>query len=65
MILQFITKRNTYGHRKYLGIDTNAEIYARQSPRMIVEGIEIKSGDMQSLIDQCKRNEYREVERIY
>ena len=65
MILEFKTKRNTYGHRKYLGIDTGAEVYARQCPRMIIEGIEIKNSDMKELIEQCKKNEFKEVEFIY
>ena len=65
MILEFKTKRNTYGHRKYLGIDTGAEVYSTQCPRMITEGMEIKSSDMKELIEQCKRNEYKEVNYIY
>lgn len=65
MILEFKTKRNAYGHRKYLGIDTGAAVYSRQSPRMITEGIEIKSSDMEELIEQCKRNEFKEVDFIY
>lgn len=65
MILEFKTKRNTYGHRNYLGIDTGAEIYSRQCPHMITEGIEIKSSDMKELVEKCKANEYKEVEFIY
>lgn len=65
MILEFKTKRNTNGNRSYLGIDTGARYYSRQSPRMITEGIEIKSSDMKDLIEQCKRNEFKEVDFIY
>lgn len=64
MLIEFKTKRNTYGHRKYLGIDTGAEVYSRQSHRMITEGIEIKSSDMKKLIDKCERNEFKEVDFI-
>jgi hypothetical protein len=65
MILEFKTKRNANGHREYLGIDTNAEIYARQNRYMIPPGIEIKSSDMKELIKQCERNEFKEVDFIY
>ena len=65
MILEFKTKGNTYGHRKYLGIDTETKVYSRQSRSMITEGIEIKSSDMKELIEQCKRNEFKEVDFIY
>ena len=65
MILEFKTKRNTYGNRKSLGIDTGAEVYSRQCPRPIPSGIEIKSSDMKALIVQCENNEYKEVDFIY
>lgn len=65
MILEFKTKRNTYGHRKYLGIDTGAMVYSRNCPHMITEGIEIKSSDMKELVEQCKRNNFKEVDYIY
>ena len=64
MILQFKTKRNTYGHRKYLAIDTGSETYTRHDPYIVTEGIEIKTSDYNELIEQLKRNEYKEVERI-
>ncbi len=65
MFIEFKTKRNTYGHRKYLGIDTEAKVYSRQSPRMITEGIEINSSDMEELIEKCERNEFEEVDFVY
>lgn len=65
MILEFKTKRDSYGHRKYLGIDTGAECYSRNCPRMITEGIEIKSSDIKELVEQCKRNNFKEVDYIY
>lgn len=65
MILEFKTKRNTNGHRRYLAIDTGAECYARQTPRMIAEGVEITVTAMNELIEQCKRNEFTERDYIY
>lgn len=64
MILEFKTKGNTYGHRKYLGIDTETKTYSRQSPRMITEGYEIKSTDMKDMIEELKANGFEEVDFI-
>ena len=64
MILEFKTKRNTNGNRRYLGIDTGSESYTRQCRSMIMDGVEIKASDMNKLIEQCKRNEFREVDYI-
>lgn len=61
MVMEFITKRNTYGNRKYLYMDTEAKVWTRQCRGIIPEGIEIKSSDMKELIEKMKRNEYREV----
>ena len=65
MILEFKTKRDSYGHRKYLGIDTTIRAYSRNCPRMITEGIEIKSSDMKELVEQCKQEKYKELDFIY
>ena len=66
MILEFMTKRNpTNGHRHYLCIDTNAEVYAKQCRYMIPNGVEIKKSDMDKLIEQCKMIEFREVDYAY
>lgn len=64
MILEFKTPRNTYGHRKYLAIDTIGLLYAKQSPKMITEGIEIKASDYKDLVISLVQNGYREVEYI-
>ena len=66
MILEFKTKRSgTYGHRKYLGIDTDKMTYSRESPRMIVEGIEITATAMKELAEEVERNNYKRVDYIY
>lgn len=65
MILEFRTKRNANGHRKYLCIDTGAEIYSTESPRMIIEGVEIKSNDYKQLLEKLKELEYKRVKYVY
>lgn len=65
MILEFKTPRNTYGYRKYLAIDTGAEVFTRECPRMIVDGIEIKSGDYKELVEKLRNLGYEEREQIF
>jgi len=62
MILQFKTKRNANGHRKYLAIDTDARIYSTQCRWMIMEGVEVTTTAYRELLEQCKRNEFKEVD---
>lgn len=63
MILQFKTARNTNGNRRYLLIDTGAEIFTRNCPRFIMEGIEIKTRDYNELIKQLENNGF--IEKAY
>lgn len=49
MIFEFKTARNQYGHRKYLYIDTKKKIYSTGCRKMIVEGIEVKTKDYNSI----------------
>lgn len=65
MILEFKTARNAYGHRKYLAFDTGAEIYTRLAPRMIVDGIEIKTRDYKELLLKLRALGYKECDRIF
>ena len=60
MILEFKTKRNTYGHRNYLRIDTEKKEYSTFCRRIIVDGAEIKSTDMKSILAQAKEDGYTE-----
>ena len=60
MILEFKTKRNTYGHRNYLRIDTNRKEYSTFCHRITVDGAEIKSADMKSILTQVKADGYKE-----
>ena len=61
MIFEFKTKRDRNGNRKYLAIDTGAEIYSTQCRHMIVDGIEIKKEDYDYLI---KTAEFRGLKRV-
>lgn len=66
MILEFKTKRNkSNGSRKYLCIDTYAEIYSTNCKYMIVPGIEITSTAYKEILEKCKRAELKEVEYCY
>lgn len=60
MILEFKTARNkTNGSRRYLAIDTGAELYSTFCPYMITPGIEIKYRDYKSMIEKLEKLEYR------
>lgn len=65
MLLSFMTARNQCGHRKYLAIDTNAEIYSVQCPRLVPFGIEVKSKDYKDLVEKCKFWGFKEVLYMY
>lgn len=61
MILEFKTARNkTNGSRKWLHIDTDKKRYTTQCPKMIPDGIEIKTKDYRSIIEDLKREDYKE-----
>lgn len=60
MILEFKTKRNTYGHRNYLRLDTECKEYSTSCRRMTVDGAEIKAADMKSILEQAKADGYKE-----
>ena len=63
MILEFKTARNkTNGSRRYLAIDTEAEIYSTFCPFMITPGIEIKYSDYKAMIEKCEKLEYHRSE---
>lgn len=59
MILEFKTKgNNTYGRRRYLAIDTESRTYTTESPRMIIEGVEVSTRDYKSLIEEAEKAGY-------
>lgn len=65
MILQFRTKLDRNGNCKYIGIDTGAECYATQYSGWVPRAFaEIKMEDYYELIEQCKRNGFKEVDRM-
>lgn len=49
MILRFKTKRNTYGHRSYLSMNTEEKTYSDVSPRMVEDGEEITKKAMDNI----------------
>lgn len=57
MILEFVTPRTKTGNRKYLYIDTNAEVYMTSSLHW-EQGIVIKSRDYKELIEKLDRLGY-------
>ena len=59
MIIEFKTARNANGSRKYLAIDTNAEIYTTFNPYMITNGIEIKAAYYKELLAKLERLNYQ------
>ena len=67
MILEFKTARNkTNGSRRYLAIDTGAEMYSTFCPFMVTPGIEIKYSDYKELIEKLEKLEYHKSEnRIF
>jgi hypothetical protein len=60
MILEFKTKRDINGNRKYLYIDTGAETFSLYNPHFITQGIEIKTADYNGLIEKLKMFGFRE-----
>lgn len=62
MIIEFKTSnKNTYGRRKYLGIDAKNKTYTTTCNSMVIDGIEIKTADYKQLIKNCIDNGYTEV----
>lgn len=65
MILEFKTSnKNTYSRRKYLCIDTEKKQYTTSCNSMIIQGIEIKTGDYKQLISDLSKQGYTQNERI-
>lgn len=62
MIIRFKTKRNNNGHRKYLAIDTDSSAYCTMCPRIVAEGIEIKTADYNNILKTVISSGYVEKE---
>lgn len=60
MIIEFKTKRNQYGHREYIRIDTDKKTFTRM-PSFIPEGIEVKMNDYRELVEKCRNDNFTEV----
>ena len=61
-VMEFKTARNTYGYRKYLAFDANKKEFTRNNPRMITEGIEIKTRDYNELVGKLVDAGFKEVD---
>lgn len=65
MFLEFKTSnKNTYGHRKYLIIDTVNSRYSTNCNSMVITGVEIKTKDYKAMIDELKNAGFMEVDNI-
>lgn len=60
-----MTKRTQNGNRKYLFIDTGAEVYTRNKSHIVEDAIEIKTSDYNEMLEYLKRLEFTEHERIF
>lgn len=59
----FATKRDTYGRRKYLAVNTDAQTFTAEPPRMFYtrdEVIEVGSRDLAKLADTLTGNGFTE-----
>lgn len=62
MLMEFITRRNTYGHRNYIAIDADNKTYTTTCKKMIPEGIEINKSDYRALLEMVKNAaDYKEI----
>lgn len=62
MLIEFKTsKNNTYGRRKYLAIDTDKKTFTKEPNKMVIDGIEIKTGDYKQLIIDLEKDGFKEV----
>ena len=66
MILEFATKRNANGYRKYLGIDTEKKTFSRERGRWYTRSdiVEITDRDRRALIDQLSGCGFTEIDRM-
>lgn len=65
MLIEFKTKRDRNGHRRYLIINTEGKSYATQPTHMIPDGIEISCTNYRAIRDQLNEQGYTQVEYIY
>lgn len=65
MILQFKTKRNVNGNRKFLAIDTSTNCYTRVCRWMITEGVEITAKAYKEILEQLEAAEFEEKEEAF
>lgn len=63
MVLEFATKRNPNGYRKYLGINTEKKTFSRERGRWYCREdlVEISSTDRKKLIATLENNGFTET----
>lgn len=65
MILRFGTKRNQYGYRKYLAIDTFRNEYTTNNAHIGFDGMEVKATDYKKMLEAIKNDPlFKEVDYI-
>lgn len=67
MILEFATKININGNRKYLGIDTDLREYSRERGHWFCKEdiVEIKASDLKKLEAECENKGYKKVPHMW
>lgn len=67
MILEFATKRNRNGLRKYLGINTETMTYSRERGHWYSREdiVEISLSDLRKLEAQCERLHYVKLPHLF
>ena len=64
MILEFMTKRNANGHRAFLIIDTDKQVFATDVRVMIPDYVEIKLRDMCEMRKRIENDGFKRVDFI-
>lgn len=66
MIIKFATKRNIYGHRKYIAIDTNNKTYSVTPALWLCreDFIEVTMQEREKIKDEAKRDGFKEIDAL-
>lgn len=67
MILRYATKRNASGNRKFLAMDTERRVFARESLHWYSKEdltAELTNAQRRNLIDELEKAGFSEIERL-
>ena len=67
MILRYATKRNASGNRKFLAMDTERKVFARESLHWFCKEdltAELTNTQRRNLIDELEKAGFSEIERL-